>query len=104
MAKIIPIGEPANDDERRAIAFLRDRLPDTYFIPHNFEVVRDCETFEVDIAVIAPHAVYLADVKDTRGSSRSMGPSGTTRWARIDWRSCAEIEESLRRPEVPLGP
>jgi len=28
MAKVIPIGQPVNDAERKAIGFLRDRLPD----------------------------------------------------------------------------
>ena len=63
MAKVIPIGEPVNDAERRAIAHLRDSLPNSYRVLHNFEVVRNGEYFEVDIAVVAPHAVYLVDVK-----------------------------------------
>ncbi|NBC13385.1 MAG: protein kinase [Gammaproteobacteria bacterium] len=67
MAKVIPIGEPVNDAERRAIAHLRDHLPDTWLVPHNFEIRRDGGDFEVDIAVIAPHAVFLVDAKGTRG-------------------------------------
>jgi hypothetical protein len=38
MAKIIAIAEPENDPEREAIAFLRDNLPDTFTILHNFEL------------------------------------------------------------------
>jgi hypothetical protein len=41
MAKVIPIGEPVNDAERQAIALLRDHLPDSYLVLHNFDVVRD---------------------------------------------------------------
>ena len=67
MAKVIPIGEPANEAERQAIAYLRDHLSASYLVLHNFDVVRDGETFEVDIAVVALHAVYLVDVKGTRG-------------------------------------
>src|SRR5579884_3635040 len=67
MAKVIPIGEPVNDAERQAIAQLRDQLPASYLILHNFEIVRDGESFEIDIAVLATHAVYLVDVKGTRG-------------------------------------
>ena len=67
MAKVIPIGEPVNDAERLAIAHLRDNLPESYLILHNFEVVRGGEYFEVDVAVVTPHAVYLVDVKGTRG-------------------------------------
>jgi serine/threonine protein kinase len=67
MAKVIAIGEPANDTERRVIAHLRDCLPDSYLVIHNFEIRRDRESFEIDVAVLAPHALYLVDVKGTRG-------------------------------------
>jgi serine/threonine protein kinase len=73
MAKVIPIGEPSNDGERRAIALLRDQLPDGYILLHNFEVWRGTEFFEVDLAIIAPHAVYLVDVKGTRGPTDVYG-------------------------------
>ena len=80
MAKVIPVGEPVNDAERRAIAHLRDCLSDSYLLVHNFEIERNGELFEVDIAVIAPHAVYLVDVKGTRGridvSGRKWYPAG----------------------------
>ena len=68
MAKVIAIGQPVNDSERQAIAHLRDHLPDTYTILHNFEIRRGNEFFEVDLAIIAPHAIYLVDVKGTRGN------------------------------------
>jgi len=68
MAKVIAIGRPVNDSERQAIAHLRDHLPGTYTILHNFEIQRGQEFFEVDLAVIAPHAIYLVDVKGTRGN------------------------------------
>jgi hypothetical protein len=48
MATVIPIGEPVNEAERQAIAYLRDHLPASYLVLHNFEIVRDGETFEVD--------------------------------------------------------
>ncbi|MEW5885064.1 MAG: nuclease-related domain-containing protein, partial [Armatimonadota bacterium] len=63
-----------NEAERRAIACLRDQLPPSYLVLHNFEVARDGETFEVDLAIIAPHAVYLVDVKGTRGLIDVYGP------------------------------
>lgn len=74
MATVIPIGEPVNEAERQAISTLRDQLPSGYFILHNFEILRDGEAFEVDVAVIAPHAVYLVDVKGTRGLIDVYGP------------------------------
>jgi serine/threonine protein kinase len=74
MAKVIAIGQPVNEAERQAIAHLRDRLPDTYTILHNFEITRDGDKWEIDIAVVAPHAVYLADVKGTHGVIDVYGP------------------------------
>lgn len=68
MAKVIPIGQPVNDAERSAIAYLRDRLPDSYTLLHNFEIERQGERFEIDIALLASHALFLIDVKGTRGT------------------------------------
>ena len=68
MAKIIPIGQPANESERQAIGFLRDHLPEGWLVFHNFEMRQGQEVFEIDIAILAPHAVYLVDVKGTRGN------------------------------------
>jgi serine/threonine protein kinase len=68
MAKVIPIGQPVNDSERQAIGFLRDHLPEGWLIFHNFEMRQGEEVFEIDIAILAPHAVYLVDVKGTRGN------------------------------------
>lgn len=67
MATVVPIGEPTNDAERKAIAALRDHLPANYLILHNFEIKRANELFEIDVAILAPHAVYLVDTKGTRG-------------------------------------
>jgi serine/threonine protein kinase len=67
VAKVIAIGQPANDSERKAIAFLRDNLPDTFTILHNFDLRVGRENFEIDIALIAQHAVYMVDIKGTTG-------------------------------------
>ncbi|MGH7172552.1 MAG: methylation-associated defense system protein kinase MAD6, partial [Gemmataceae bacterium] len=74
MAKVIPIGDPVNEAERRAIAYFRDHLPETYLILHNFEIKRGDESFEIDIAIVAPHAVFLVDAKGTRGTIEVLGP------------------------------
>jgi serine/threonine protein kinase len=74
MATVVPIGEPVNDAERQAIAHLRDHLPANYTVFHNFEILREGESFEIDIAVLAPHALYLVDVKGTRGLIDVYGP------------------------------
>ncbi|ATQ74196.1 protein kinase [Massilia violaceinigra] len=68
MAKVIPVGQPVNDAERNAIAYLRDRLPESFVLLHNFEIERHGERFEIDIALLTPHALYLIDVKGTRGT------------------------------------
>lgn len=68
MAKVIPIGQPANESERQAIGFLRDHLPEGWLIIHSFEMRNGKEVFQIDIAIVAPHAVYLVDVKGTRGN------------------------------------
>ena len=67
MATVIPIGDPVNDAERAVSAHLRDHAPASWTVLHNFEIGQDGERFEVDLAVLTPHAVYLIDVKGTRG-------------------------------------
>jgi serine/threonine protein kinase len=71
---VIAIGQPVNDAERIAIAHLRDHLPDSFTVIHNFEIGRQGEAFEIDIALLAPHAVYVIDVKGTRGLIDVHGP------------------------------
>jgi len=74
MAQVIPIGQPANDSEREVIGFLRDGLPSGYRIVHNFELrAQGGQWFEIDLAVVAPHAVYLVDVKSTCGEIHVAG-------------------------------
>lgn len=67
MARIIPVGEPENDAERRVIAHLRDHAPDQWTVLHNVELPRRGQRYEVDLIVITPHAVYVIDTKGTHG-------------------------------------
>ena len=67
MAIVKAIGDVQNASERDAIRHLRDALSDEYTVLHNFEIKRRGQHFEVDLAVVAPHAIYLVDVKGTRG-------------------------------------
>jgi len=68
MARIVPVGEPANDSERAVIAHLRDHGPADWTVFHNVEVARSPkELFEVDLVVVTGHAVYVIDVKGTQG-------------------------------------
>jgi serine/threonine protein kinase len=67
MATIIPVGQPRNDAERKAIDYLRNNLPVTCAVIHNFEIVNDKEILEIDLAVLTPHCIYVVDVKGVRG-------------------------------------
>jgi hypothetical protein len=96
MAKVIAIGQPVNDSERQAIAHLRDHLPASFTILHNFEIQVGNELFEVDLAVVAPHAVYLVDVKGTRGDIDVYGGNGIRRVANHSARLCRSCVDTRR--------
>ena len=67
MAKVIAIGQPVNESEREAIAYLRDNLSNAFTVIHNFELKQGYELYEIDIALLCPHCVFVIDVKGTRG-------------------------------------
>lgn len=75
MARIIPVGEPVNPSERGVIRHLRDHAPADWVVLHNVEVANHGRWSEIDLIVIAPHAVYVIDVKGTRGTIEVIGPS-----------------------------
>lgn len=66
MATVIPVGDPVNEAERRTIAHLRDNLPSSYIILHNFEVERGSENISIDSVGdksynAIEHHIYLPD-------------------------------------------
>ena len=66
MAKLIslPNSRPANPAEAQVVQILVDRLPNTYTIIPNAEIAQPGgPPFEYDLIVIAPHAVYVVEVK-----------------------------------------
>lgn len=68
MAEIIGGGEPVNDSERAVIRHLRDHGPDDWFFWHNIDVpLQDGRKGDIDILLVTGHAIYLIDVKGTRG-------------------------------------
>ncbi len=67
MAQVVAIGQPVNAAEREAIAYLRDHLPNTFTVIHNFELKQGHEVHEIDVALLGPHCVHVIDVKGTRG-------------------------------------
>jgi hypothetical protein len=77
MAAVVKIGDPINEAERTVLALLRDRGPASWTVFHNFEIASGGESFEVDVAVLTPHAVFLIDVKGTKAiSTAGLFPAG----------------------------
>src|SRR4051812_333203 len=80
-AKHISLGEPAHDLERQAIRRIVDGLPDTFTVYSNAWLVERGDgsaggsgprpptsmILEVDAIVVAPHAIYVVEVKAYRG-------------------------------------
>src|SRR5207248_4554236 len=71
MAELIEIpgnGGPVNEGERRVIAALLEHLPANYFVVPNVEITDPGgQRYEYDAIVVAPHAVYVIEVKDWSG-------------------------------------
>jgi serine/threonine protein kinase len=66
-SRITAFAEPDNDGERRVICYLDERLPAEYRIYHSLERYDRGQTYEWDVIVLAPHALYCLEVKDWRG-------------------------------------
>ncbi|MEV0701817.1 protein kinase [Saccharopolyspora sp. NPDC050389] len=66
-ARIVAVGEAVNDAERRVIAHLRDHGREDWTVLHSVEIPQRDELFEIDLVVVTGHAVYVIDVKGTRG-------------------------------------
>ncbi len=70
MAKLLipPAARPAEEGEALVVSQLQEALPGTYTLIPNVELVPQGQTaFEYDLIVIAPHAVYVVEVKNWRG-------------------------------------
>lgn len=68
MAHFIPIGEPAHDAERQALRFLVEGLPSNFTVYGNpWLVERSGVIYELDAVVVAPHAVFVVEMKAFRG-------------------------------------
>jgi serine/threonine protein kinase len=67
-AHFIPIGEAAHDAERQALRFLVEGLPPDYTVYGNpWLVERSGVIYELDAVVVAPHAVFVVEIKSYRG-------------------------------------
>lgn len=74
MAHTHPLASAATLAEQHALAHLREHLPDAYTLFHGFDLRRGTSTAFVSLAILAPHALYLVDVKATRGVIDVYGP------------------------------
>jgi serine/threonine protein kinase/predicted XRE-type DNA-binding protein len=67
-AKFIQIGEPAHDAERQALRFLVEGLPESFTVYGNAWLVeRSGVVYELDAVVVAPHAIFVVEIKSYRG-------------------------------------
>lgn len=67
-ATFIPIGAPATDAERQALRFLVEGLPDGYTVYGNaWLVAENGAIYEIDAIVVAPHALFVIEIKSYRG-------------------------------------
>ncbi|MCD7439451.1 protein kinase [Streptomyces lincolnensis] len=109
-ARIVAVGEAVNDAERRVIAHLRDHAPDDWTVLHSVEIPHGNRLFEVDLVVVTGHAVYVIDVKGTRGRIEADG----SRWypaRRAPFRSpvpklqshAKQLKTTLESAHLPLS-
>jgi len=79
----LPGGAPVNEGERLVVAALVEKLPDSYAVIPNVEIVEPAgQIYEIDVIVVAPHAVYVVETKDWHGTI-----SGDAREWLVDGRS-----------------
>ncbi|KAM3100084.1 methylation-associated defense system protein kinase MAD6 [Phormidesmis sp. 146-12] len=75
MADIIRIGELANDIEREIIRYLDGNLSDDYVLIHNLELKSSSGIYEIDLVIIAPHSIFVVDIKGTGGRVEIIEPN-----------------------------
>ena len=68
MAIVYGVGECINDGELLLIKELESRLPDNYHVIHNWQLPSTAKQYrEIDVIVIAPHAIYIIENKHWSG-------------------------------------
>jgi len=71
LAIIHKVGQPESESERQAIKLLKEHLPNEYIVFHNLETVSPAGfAYEIDMIVVAPHAVYIIEEKNYAGHIR----------------------------------
>src|SRR5262249_38374940 len=67
-ARFVQIGDPAHDAERAALRFLVEGLPAEYTVYGNAWLVeRSGVIYEINAVAVAPHAVFVVEIKGYRG-------------------------------------
>jgi serine/threonine protein kinase len=80
---------PVNESERKAIRVLAADLPDNWYILHNLEIPNwRSRSYEFDLVIVAPWAVYAIEVK---------GWYGHIRGDRLQWQF-VESGETIKSP------
>lgn len=88
-ARILRVGNPVNESERKAIRVLAEDLPEDWSLVHNLEVPNwRGRSYEFDLVIVAPWAVYAVEVK---------GWYGHIRGDRLQWRF-VESGETIKSP------
>ena len=68
MAHFISIGDAAHGSERQALHFLKEGLPNSHTIFANAWLTeRSGVVYELDAVVVAPHAIFVVEIKGYRG-------------------------------------
>ena len=100
MAEYIPFGEPVNESERQAFFYLRDNLPKSYKLFTNLEIKQySGQIYEIDLILVAPHCVYVVDVKNWRGRIEVNYPY----WDSADYQSVYSPLKKLREHTKKLS-
>ena len=89
MAKWTKIRPNLNDGERKVAEWLRDHLPDDYQIFSSVNLYQNRKNHDVDILVLAPHGLYVVEVK--RLSGKITGNA-------VNWKT----SDGYQPPENPL--
>ena len=93
MAEVIPFGEPENESERNAIDYLRAHLSASYKLFTNLEIKQGVEIFEIDLILVAPHCVYVVDIKNWHGRIEIFDP----KWFPDNYQSYPSPLKKLRK-------
>lgn len=67
-AQIVRVGKSAHDAERKALAWLAYRLPESYTLYANSWIAqRSGVIYELDAVVVAPHGIFVVEIKSFHG-------------------------------------